>query len=260
MVSRCRTAACNWIVEGNQGMSTGSTIVNQRTLRVLLLATALAFVSGFARASLPVFKAHYTGSFDVGMHITGSVVRELARQADGQWLFSLQAQTLVASIEETSRFSVRRQQLIPQRYEYLRTVLGKSRHALLTFDWPKGVVTNNVDNQPWKLGIKPGTLDKLNYQLQLRLDLKRGKRPLRYVVADGGVLKTYTFEVIGEETLDTALGPLATVKVQRRRDDGKNRLTEIWLAKSLDYLVVKLSQTNHKGQRSDLLIDQLAAN
>ncbi|MCW8884494.1 MAG: DUF3108 domain-containing protein [Motiliproteus sp.] len=221
-----------------------------------LLLTSTASAGGNPPSALQPFKAHYTAKFDMGLTVTGSAVRELHFK-DNHWSLSQNAEAMVATIKEQSQFQLNQQQLIPQNYSYHRKAFGKKRKALLSFDWKANKVTNNVQDKPWKLGIKPGTLDKLNYQLQLRLDLKQGKTKLNYQVADGGKIKHYQFQVVGDEILDTALGKLPTVKVKRIRTDGKKKQTLIWFAKSKDFLLVKLSQVDKKGKRFDLQIDSL---
>lgn len=210
------------------------------------------------------FIAHYSASFDVGLSISGKGSRQLQQLDNGQWLFTQKADAMMASIVETSEFRRQQQQLVPSRYEYTHKVLGNTRHALLSFDWDKQQVINDVQDKPWALDITPQTLDKLNVQLQLRMDIRAGKQQMSYAIADGGRIKTYRFRVIGEELLDTELGTLETVKVQRYYDDGKamgdkqrQRKTLIWFAKPLDYLLVKLSQIDKKDQRSELLIKRL---
>ena len=90
-------------------------------------------------------------------------------------------------------------------------------------------------------------LDKLSYQLQLRKDLINKQTLEAYQIADGGHLKTYTFEVIGDEVIETPLGKMDTIHIKRIRE-GKKRFTHIWLAKKWDYLIVKLEHKEKSGQ------------
>lgn len=223
----------------------------------LLIGSANALASSESNQPLAPFKAHYKASFDMGLSIEGTATRELVQQPDGGWKFSQNAKAMIATIEEHSEFTASNQQLTPQRYRYFRKVLGKKRRALLTFDWSKNQVTNDVQDKPWKLAIPTNTLDKLNYQLQLSLDLKHGKKELSYHVADGGTLKQYRFDILGKEELITPLGTLKTIKVRRMRNDGKKRDTIIWFAESMNYMLVKLSQTDNKGKRFNLIINQI---
>lgn len=192
------------------------------------------------------FRAIYKAKFS-GFSIEAS--RELHTLPNKQQQLSFRASTWLAKLNETSRFSWGDLgQLIPRRYEYHRSGLGKPRDAVLDFDWARLKVVNNVQAKPWSMTIPELTLDKLSYQLQLRSDLLNGKQSLQYDIADGGRLKTYLFEMVGEEMLQTRLGKLATVKIKKIRSTGKKRTTYIWMAKNWDYLLVKLQQTENNGK------------
>ena len=74
---------------------------------------------------------------------------------------------------------------------------------------------------------------------------------MKYQVADGGRLKTYTFEVLGEETLDTPTGKLSTIKIKRLRNHGK-RVTYLWLAIDWNYMLVRLQQKESDGKQYEI--------
>lgn len=196
---------------------------------------------------LQPFKAHYHA--DMGS-VSATATRELTRN-NGYWELSQKATNFFAKVDETSQFRLDKdQQLVSHQYEYLRKALGSKRHALLKFDWDNNKVSNDVEGKPWSYTIKPNTLDKLNFQLRLRLDLLQQKtEPLVYAVADGGVLKKYRFKIVGEETIDTKLGQLNTVKVQRIYGKKTDKETWLWFSKTHDYLLVKYIQTKDKGKK-----------
>lgn len=153
------------------------------------------------------------------------------------------ADSVLASIEENSQFDWPQPGLLrPLEYRYERRGLGRDRTAKLDFDWDKGKVTNNVQDKPWKMAIEPGVLDKLSFQIQLQRDLIAGKHEgLSYDIADGGKIKHYKFEIVGEEVLDTPLGKVDTVKVKRSRKDD-DRITYAWMAPKYQYLLVRMQQ------------------
>lgn len=127
----------------------------------------------------------------------------------------------------------------PLQYEYHHTGGKEERHVELDFDWNHKVVVNTVNEQPWSMKIPAATQDKLLYQYTMMRDLPEGAKTLEYEVADGGELKTYRFELLGRETIKTALGHLETVKLQRI--SGKRR-TVIWCAPQHGYMPVRVEQ------------------
>ena len=83
------------------------------------------------------------------------------------------------------------------------------------------------------------------HRLQLRRDLSAGKQVFSYPVISRGKLKQYSYKVVSEEILQTAIGPLNTVKIERVIDDG-DKSVSVWLATDWDYLIVKLQQSQGK--------------
>lgn len=208
---------------------------------VLLVIFALSFSFVSRAAELPQsFSNEYTATA-MGFKVT--VTHSLTPLDDGTYQMRFFARSWFASIDETSRVRIdeEKQQVIPLHYKYQRRVFGRDRDAELTFDWNNKTVTNNVQNTTWKMDIAQHVQDKLSYQLQLQLDLLNNKKSLVYQIADGGRLKEYAFEIVGEEVLNTPLGKVGTVKVKRSREND-DRVTLAWLAKNWNFLLVRLQQ------------------
>jgi hypothetical protein len=77
--------------------------------------------------------------------------------------------------------------------------------------------------------------------VQLSQDLIAGKNNFSYTVTNGRKIKTYKFEIIGEEVLKTPLGEVKTVKVKRSREND-DLVTYAWFAKDFQYLLVRMQQ------------------
>ena len=71
---------------------------------------------------------------------------------------------------------------------------------------------------------------------------KRRPQGFSYPVISRGKLKQYDYRVVGNEVLETAIGPLATVKVERVVDADSNSQFTAWLASDWEHLIVKLEQ------------------
>jgi hypothetical protein len=149
-------------------------------------------------------------------------------------------------IDERSEWRFADGDVRPLHYTYLRTGGKREREVEVHFDWEKRRVHNTLNGESWSMPIETGTLDKLVYLLALMQDLARGVRETRYAVADGGKVKTYILRVIGHEQLETVLGNLDTVVVERRRmkDD---RVTLVWCAPALSYLPVRVEHREEDG-------------
>ena len=82
---------------------------------------------------------------------------------------------------------------------------------------------------------------------------------MSYVIADGGRLKHYEFEVIGEEVIDTPVGQLNTIKATRVRDN-RDRTSTFWLAKDYDFMLVRFQQLEADGDGFELLLREAEFN
>lgn len=211
------------------------------TVRMLFLA--LMLFTGLARAQvLEPFTATYSANYN-GIKVIAE--RELSG-ADGNWRLDFRADSFLADIREYSRFSVSDTQITPRHYEYHRTGLGRDRKTVLNFE-PRRVI--NVSRPGRTLEQVPESVhDKISYQLQLALDVAAGKQDLTYKVADGKKLRTYRFAITGDETLDTPLGKIDTIKVERVREAGAERSTYIWFAPQWNHALVKLMQEEEDGE------------
>lgn len=212
-----------------------------------VFVSLVLMLTAFSQASaLPQnFQNQYISSA-LGFRVT--VTHSLNQLDDGNYQMRFRAEAWFGSVEETSilRWDKEKSRVIPLHYQYKRRGVGRNRDAELTFDWDKQTVTNNVQNTSWKMDINQHVQDKLSYQLQLQQDLLDGKKKFVYQIADGGRLKDYGFEVVGEEKLTTPLGTFDTVKVKRSRENEDERSTYAWLAKEWNYLLVSMQQSEKK--------------
>lgn len=209
------------------------------------LVVALYSACGVAGAFPEKFTATYIvkkGFMDIG-----EVQRTLTPQGNGKYIFeSTTTSSGVASlvvrgkITERSTFSFENNVIKPIEYFYQRT-FGKGKTVRLEFDWEKNTVTNDVDKSPWVMPLEPQTLDKLVYQISLMQDMAPGKKDYTYKIADGGKLKTYQAKVIDEEETETPYGKFHSIKIKRV---GDKRGTTLWCAPKLNYLPVRIEQTD----------------
>jgi hypothetical protein len=227
----------------------------KQRLRALLIFTAFALLStlhySHAAGGLPEqFSATYTLS--KGPLTLAEMTRKLYPKGNGSYIYESRSKAVgyarwftKSTLLEQSEWVHDKQQLRPLTYSYDRTGdSDKERHVKLVFDWENNRVTNIINNDPWKMEIPAGTLDKLLYQLALMNDLQLGRKRLEYNVADGGTVKKFKFEIVGEERVKTSIGEFDTLKL---KTEG-TRTTILWCAKALNYLPVLIEQHDERGQ------------
>jgi hypothetical protein len=198
----------------------------------------------------------YRGGLNVAkMH------RTLSNTEDGQILYSETKTTGIVSlfrkdkIIEKSIWKNINGKLEPEFYEYDRSGTKKPRNVTVKFDWVKNQITNSINGSSWKMQTEEGVIDKLLYQYFIMLDLQQGKTNFQYQIADGGKEKTYIFETIGEEIINTPIGKLRTIKLIRIRKDS-DRTDIFWCAPDMNFLPVKLEITDD-GEKTTVIINSL---
>lgn len=229
----------------------------------MVTAAALLFLSLSSHANTPLtFSATYNANIK-GFAVKAT--RELKTLENNQYELSFRATSWAAKIDEISTFTVKDQLIQPLKYHYTQSALGKKRERALVFDRKnQQVISTEKDESKTIPNQENLALDKLNYQLQLQLDLiRQSNQPpnnqLDYQIANKGVIKGYRFEVAGEEVLETALGALNTVKVHIIRDNPR-KTTHIWFAKDWSYLLVQLKQFKDNKQKLSININTATVN
>ncbi len=206
------------------------------------------------------FRATYKADYK-GLPVSATGIRELTKLGDNRFLLSSTAKSFFASIVEQSVFQLDENDVaMPLEYQYQRKGIGKNREVMLGFDWENMSVLNNVPEKNWQMKIDLGVFDKLLYQYQMRADLKQARNngqpwpALVYHVADKRKLKRYDFEVLQEETIETGIGDIETLKIARKRGEGDGRSTTFWLALDYDFLLIRFQQLKDDGSGFELLL------
>lgn len=217
----------------------------------------------FSLAALPLgahalepFSAQYTADWQQ-VPVSGTAERHLQRNADGTWSLQFKASMLVAGLSEESRFRHDNARFVPLSYRFERSGLGKSKKIAHDFNWQAKQVTGSDRGTPVQLVLKSGLLDKSTYQLALQEDVAAGKKSMSYAVLDGDEIETYDFRVLGSENVQTEVGQVEAIKVERVRDPTQTRRkTVLWFAKDWDHLLVRLHQVEKDGKEYQIMLKQ----
>lgn len=212
-----------------------------------LVAALLYLVGVTGTAAAPQnFTAQYT--VNKGGIPIGEMTRTLKPQTGGRYDYEsvttasgLLSLLVKDKIIEHSLWDYHDGAIRALEYRYEKNGGKTPKKVQLLFDWDQRLVKNALNGETRAMPVAKGLTDILLYQLVLMMDLKDGKKPLEYPIADKHKFKTYRFDIIGEETLDTPLGKLKTLKVQRVPGPDK-KTTLIWCAPGLDYLPVRIEQ------------------
>jgi hypothetical protein len=235
-------------------------------LKCLLLAALIGAPQAYgadsepqpdAAAPLLPLEVSYNASMEKGVTLSGDARRRLEERNDGTWIYRTDVDSFIADIDESLVFRWENGQVVPLRYRYsLSGFLIKNREQAIDFDWENRVATGHHRGDKFSLPLEEGALDPMGYQLQLRHDIKAGKRQMTYRVVDKGDYDTNRFAVIDEETLDRNGESVATLKAEKVRDSDSKRKTLMWFATDQDYLLVRLLQVEPDGSEYEITIDE----
>lgn len=218
-----------------------------------LVAIVVVFFSGLAQASekLQLFQAGYEAYYQ-GAHL-GNGVRKLERLPNGKYRMSSESKLKFILISdkryEATEFTYSGGQLLPVSYNFTRKGTGRDHYMLVNFAAKQAWV--NYDNKKKVIKANEVLFDPLSYQVQLRLDVMQGKSAFTYPTVVKGKLRQLDFEVVGEELLKLPYGKVNTIKLKRVRKNSK-RETYIWLAKELNFILVRLQQIENGKEEADL--------
>lgn len=187
------------------------------------------------------FTANYR--FNIDNKLSGTATRTLEKTG-ADWRYTFSASAPLATATETSNFRFDGRTVTSLAYEQRRKIFISNKKSSVSFDWKAMKATGKRDKKTVQYAIKPGTLDALNMEIQMRRDLKDlGKLDGPYSMSTPKDISPLSFVIESEEVLDTAMGKLSTLKVSRQHND-PNRHTSFWLAKDFDYLPAKVVQND----------------
>ena len=148
---------------------------------------------------------------------------------------------------QTSRGRITPQGLQPEEFWDQRG----DKHSSARFDADEGQLTlTPAKGEPRHFAYPVAAQDALSLFFQLALTAPPAGQ-LSYTVFNGKKLRDYTYAVRGEETLETALGPLRTLHLVRSGGGGR---FEAWLAIDRHYLPVRVLRTEESGAEGELAI------
>lgn len=248
------------------GYNTNFSHADERIMTRYLLPALLLFSSTISAATpqkeappIASYTAHFIAEVS-GMKM-GEIERSLVKRENGLYeQTSLIYSTGLVSwfrpdrFEEHSYWHWKKDAPVPEQYTYHFTGNKGSVYEELDFDWNKMQVKSLHSDKTTTLKIEKGVVDKLCYQVALVRDLRAGKKEFFYKVADRGDIRHIRYKVIGEDDIDTPWGKQHAIMVQRQTLT-KERITTLWFAPKLDYMVIKLVQDDNGTKMSALITD-----
>lgn len=194
-------------------------------------------------------------SFTVEDKYKGTATRTLSKSSN-TWNYSVKARVAgVASASQSSAFVINGNNVSPTKASTTYKLLGIGRTHNLSFDSAGKKVTSSYKGKTVTSDMAQQAFDDLSLEVQIRQDLLNGKFSGNYYMAKKDKVEKTLFKKSGNSKITVPAGTFDTVRVDRVHDDN-SRSTSFWLAPSLDYLPVKVTQVND-GKKMDLELSKV---
>lgn len=127
-----------------------------------------------------------------------------------------------------------------------------ARTEFAEFDWEAKSLQFGKSDERRNVALNAGTQDQLSVFYQLALTAPHSGR-FRLALTTGRKFNQYDYQVIGEEIIETPLGPLKTQHLARVMQESGGS-ADIWLAVDHHYLPVRFKLAAQKGEILDHVI------
>ena len=225
---------------------------------VVVLMCALLTSQARAQQLEPGDIAPFEVVYEVGNNRlkAGTAKLSLTREGD-LWTYQLKTSPRgilklagKGKIDEKSTFRIQREDgellIEPQTYRF-RQDNERRRAVDATFDWENKTISHFYRGMEETESFDEPVIDRLSATLLMMNLLRHGFESAELQVFDTGRMKSVAFNNVGEETLNTPLGEIKTLRVINNKVGDSVRQTTTWFAPSLDYIPIRIEQRK-RGQ------------
>lgn len=211
-----------------------------KTLFAACATTAIASTPIIAQAAdLPGYSATYKVSADGR---TGTATRTLTKTGNS-YRYTVNARAAgVATLNQSANFSLSGGRIVPNSASMSARILGVGNTHSVQFNNRAKNVVSTYKGKATTIAMPRQAYDDLSLESQIRQELINGRFSGSYNLVKRTEIETVRFRRAGNAKTTVAAGTYDTVRIDRVHDD-RDRATSFWLAPSLNYLPIKVSQT-----------------
>lgn len=137
---------------------------------------------------------------------------------------------------ESTRFVLDEDGMVRPRSYMCRSCDGRKDGLVeIAYDLEAGLALFSEKEELLEFELNPRAMDRKSWEIQTMLDIMAGRPMAVEPTLEGGKLKLYKGDKLGEETLSTRAGELQTVKYRRQRE-GSDNFQYLWYASELGWL------------------------
>jgi hypothetical protein len=143
--------------------------------------------------------------------------------------------------------------LRPDSYEETRN--GKPKRSV-RFDWEKKQADLEDGERKQTVPLPENTWDNTSFGYNFAFG-RPDSPDMQLYLTDGRRVQSYRYAIVGKVKLETDLGPMETVHVQKVLEGDDKRAFDVWLATQYHYLPVRIRYTEKDGTTFDSVATQI---
>lgn len=217
--------------------------INALKHRVTSILTGTALVAASSQVvyalDLPEFSATYAVSADGKK---GTATRTLRKSNQGYKYTVSGSAARIATLQQEAHFGLVNGKVQPRTAKMSAKILGIGNTHDIRFNYGSKTVVSTYKGQSTTLHMGRQAYDDLSMEVQIRQELMNGKFSGSYPLVKRRDIEITKFKKMGNTQITVPAGTYSVIRIDRIHTD-KNRATSFWLAPSLNYLPIKVSQT-----------------
>ena len=213
--------------------------------RILILACIL-----FQIGNLNAVPADYEAVYTVKLLQADGTLRAKLENNDGTYTYTLKTEPtgfwkLIAngSINESSEFEIINDEIRSINYRLNDTIRRNARESEVDFDWSKKVIRGFYKDRVINFNIEKRILTRILLQIEIMHQKQRNNLKDTYLIIDKDEIKEIDITSSNSgKKISVPFGSYDVIEVSHRSKNS-NRINTFWLAPELDFIPVKLEQT-----------------
>ena len=213
--------------------------------RIFILASIL-----FQIGNLNAVPADYEAVYSVKLMQADGTLRAKLENNNGIYTYTLKTEPtgfwkLIASgsINESSEFEIIDGEIRSINYRLNDTIRRNPRESKVDFDWGKNVIKGFYKDRVIDFNIDRRILTRILLQIEIMHQKQRNNLKDSYLIIDKDEIKEIDITSSNSgKKISVPFGSYEVVEVSHRSKNS-NRINTFWLAPELDFIPVKLEQT-----------------
>lgn len=188
----------------------------------------------------------------------GQVIHQWERRGDSYAITSVAQATGIFTLFKSGRYvqtsqgKITAQGLQPSLFWIQRGQAVDTTESA-RFDWEAHTLTYGSYQDARTVPLPTGAQDLLSFAYQFAFAAPL-QGDLHLYITNGRKLDSYDYRVVGQETVQTPMGPLQALHLTKIHAPGEDG-TDIWLGMDYDYLPVKVVLTDKEGDTAEQVIN-----